>query len=159
MTSIELSQESKEIKEICLRLLTRREHSQKELRDKLALRGFDHSQTQGVIDALKQQGWQSDQRFFESYARHRIKKGFGPIKIKADIQKHGIQSIDLEAVLLELADDWLEILEQAYSKKYAEDVMITDSERMKRSRFLLQRGFSGEMIMKFFQRIENKDRF
>ncbi len=142
-----------EISEICIRLLTRREHSQKELQDKLALRGFGRSQTQSVIDKLAQQNWQSDQRFAESYARHRIKNGFGPIKIKYDIQQLGIENIDLDTVLHDLANDWFEILEQVYRKKYTEKSSLTYAERIKRSRFLLQRGFSGEMIMKYFQKI------
>jgi regulatory protein len=148
-------EDSKEIKKICLRLLTRREYSQKELRDKLAIKGFDRCQSQSVIDGLIEQGWQSDQRFAESYARHRIKKGFGPVKIEYEIFQRGVENIDLDEVLLDLAKDWFEIIEQVYSKKYAVTQVVTQVEKIKRSRFLFQRGFSGEMIMKFFQSIEN----
>jgi RecX family. len=59
-------------------------------------------------------------------------------------------------VLVDLADDWFEVLDQVYRKKYAEDSLKNYAERIKRSRFLLQRGFSGEMIRKFLQQIENK---
>ena len=156
MPEFESPENSGEIREICIRLLTRREHSQKELRDKLALRGFDRGQTQTVIDGLIEQNWQSDQRFAESYARHRIKKGYGPVKIEYEIQQRGIQSVDLDAVLVDLADDWFEVLGQVYRKKYAEASLKNYAERIKRSRFLLQRGFSGEMIRKFLQQIENK---
>ena len=153
MYELEPSKDVSEIKEICLRFLTRREHSQKELRDKLAFHGFDGSQVQAVINELAQQNWQSDQRFAESYARHRIKKGFGPIKIKYEIQRRGVHDVDLDDILLDLADSWLEILEQVYRKKYTEVKPITHVEKIKRSRFLLQRGFSSEMINQFFQQI------
>lgn len=152
----ELTDESSAIKTICLRLLARREHSQQELRDKLALRGFDRRQTQWVVDGLIRQGWQSDQRFAESYARYRIRKGFGPRIIDYELQRHGIQAIDLDAVLLDLLDDWLTLLKQVYSKKYAENGALTPAEWIKRSRFLLQRGFSGEMITKFFQTLKKR---
>jgi len=149
----ESSKEVREIKEICLRLLTRREHSQKELRDKLVQQGFDSSEVQAVISDLAQQNWQSDQRFAESYARHRIKKGFGPIKINYEIQQRGIHNFDPDSILLDLAESWLEILEQVYRKKYTKIKPVTHAERSKQSRFLLQRGFSSEMIKQFFQQI------
>lgn len=153
MYEFESSKEVREIKEICLRLLTRREHSQKELRDKLVQQGFDSSEVQAVISDLAQQNWQSDQRFAESYARHRIKKGFGPIKINYEIQQRGIHNFDPDSILLDLAESWLEILEQVYRKKYTKIKPVTHAERSKQSRFLLQRGFSSEMIKQFFQQI------
>lgn len=153
MYEFESSKEVREIKEICLRLLTRREHSQKELRDKLVQKGFDPSQVHTVINGLAQQNWQSDQRFAESYVRHRIKKGFGPNKINYEIQQRGVHGVDLDDILLDLADNWLELLKQVYRKKYTENKPLTHTERFKRSRFLLQRGFSSEMINQFFQQI------
>jgi len=43
-----------------LRLLARREHSQQELLNKLALRGFEQDDAQPVIDEMAEQGWQDD---------------------------------------------------------------------------------------------------
>ena len=63
------------IKEHCLRLLTYREHSQKELRTKLMQKGFAREDIQPIIEQLAENNWQSDTRFAESYARHRMQKG------------------------------------------------------------------------------------
>jgi len=135
-----------EIREHCIRLLTRREHSQRELLDKLALKGFDRAVTQQLIDVLNDEGWQSDERFAEAYARHRIKKGFGPIKISYELRQKGIAEFNLENVVMDLAGSWLDLIAQVYKKKYGEDKPVSKKERVKQSRFLQQRGFSHEMI-------------
>lgn len=140
----------KEIKVICLRLLAGRDHSQQELIAKLAMKGFDRIESQLIIDDLAAKGCQSDNRFAESYARSRIRKGFGPIKISYELQQRGIEFCDLNAVVMELADGWFHILERVYEKKYSNDSLLMDTEWLKRSRFLQQRGFSGDMIEKLF---------
>ncbi len=142
----------KEIRGICFRLLTRREHSYKELIEKLAVKGFDRFESQAIVDVLAEQGWQSDQRFAESYTRYRIKKGFGPIKICFELQQRGIVNFDLDSTLYDLADDWNEIIESVYLKKYSDEKLLLKKEWLKRNRFLQQRGFSSEMISVFFKR-------
>ena len=136
----------KGIRESCLRLLVRREHSQRELLDKLALKGIERSATQVVIDQLIDEGWQSDARFAESYARYRIRKGFGPVKISYELRQKGVGDFDLDPVVLDVADSWFDLLTQVYHKKYADSDELSQKERVKRSRFLQQRGFSHEMI-------------
>ena len=79
--------DSTQIKESCLRLLARREHSQKELLNKLLVKGFDKDEILAVIEEFALQGWQSDSRYAESYARHRIQKGYGPISIAYELRK------------------------------------------------------------------------
>ncbi len=142
----------KEIKDSCLRLLVRREHSQRELLDKLALKGFERSSVQIVATLLAEQGWQSDQRFSESYARYRIRKGYGPIKISFELQQRGIDTMDLDAVVADLFEGWDEVIDSVYNKKYVDDKILKNKEWAKRSRFLQQRGFSGEMIKSLFAR-------
>lgn len=138
------------MKDTCLRLLSRREHSQLELLNKLALRGFDRSASQDVIDDLAEQGWQSDQRFTENYTRHRIKQGIGPVKISNELYQRGIACFDLDLLVLEVANSWADVLEQVYQKKYSDETLLSNKEWLKRCRFLLQRGFSSEMIQSLF---------
>jgi len=146
----------KNIRDICLRLLTRRDYSQLELLDRLANKGFSRTESQTIIDDLAAQGWQSDQRFAESYARYRIKKGYGPIKISYELKQRGIESFDLDRVVFDLADDWGDLLQQIYHKKYTDDSALSNKEWLKRSRFLQQRGFSGELINRLFKALNIK---
>jgi regulatory protein len=145
---------AEQIKEICLRLLTQREHSQKELLEKLALRGFGKDDVQPVIDELAEQGWQDDLRYAENYARFRIRKGYGPIRVGYELKQNGIAAFDLDSIMKEEAGSWMALLEQVYSKKYPHDTVMDRNEWAKRSRFLLHRGFSGAMISALFDELD-----
>jgi regulatory protein len=150
---IEEAQVAKEIEGVCLRLLARREHSRQELLAKLALRGFDRDDALPVIDELVEQGWQDDLRYAESYARFRIQKGYGPIRVSYELKQNGIAAFDLEGIVQEEAGSWMALLEQVYSKKYSRDTALERNEWAKRSRFLLHRGFSGAMISALFDEL------
>ncbi len=148
-----MNEATKEIQEVCLRLLARREHSQQELLNKLALRDFDRDDAQPVIDELAEQGWQDDLRYAESYARFRIRKGYGPIRVSYELKQNGIAAFDLDGIVREEAGSWMALLEQVYNKKYTHDAVMERNEWAKRSRFLLQRGFSGAMISALFDEL------
>lgn len=147
------AQVAKEIEGVCLRLLARREHSRQELLAKLALRGFDRDDALPVIDKLAEHGWQDDLRYAESYARFRIQKGYGPIRVSYELKQNGIAAFDLEGIVQEEAGSWMALLEQVYSKKYSHDTVLERNEWAKRSRFLLHRGFSGAMISALFDEL------
>ena len=144
-----------DIKNHCLRLLARREHSQKELITKLMQKGFQRADIQFVIDDLAQNNWQSDARFAESYARYRLKKGYGATAIRYELSQKGIDVAvnTLNDAMLTVAGDWLDLLTQTYCKKYGEIAPITRYDWSKRSRFLLQRGFSSSQITQFAKKL------
>lgn len=147
---------SRDIKESCLRLLARREHSQKELLNKLLIKGFARDDIQAVIEELAGQGWQSDSRYAESYARHRIQKGYGPLFIAYELRQNGIEVFNLEDIVQKTVGSWMGLLEQVYTKKYGHDLLLDRNEWAKRSRFLMQRGFSGTMISTLFDHLNIK---
>ena len=140
----------------CLRLLTRREHSQKEMQDKLATKGYDVKQVLAVIDELARASWQDDARYAESFARVRSQKGIGPVRIAYELRQQGIDSVTIDKIITATTDNWMAILEQVYAKKYPESKSLDNNERAKRNRFLTQRGFSGGMISAFFNQFTNK---
>jgi regulatory protein len=143
------------IKAECLRLLAGREHSRKELTQKLAPKGFAKEGIEAVLDQLAEENWQSDVRYAESYARSRILKGYGPVFITYELRQNGIDSahlpsFDLEALAESVADGWMALLRQVYSRKYGSGPAPNRNEWAKRSRFLQQRGFTSAMIMDLF---------
>ncbi len=142
------------IKSACLYYLARREHSQQELLTKVAEKGFVRSMIQEVVSELEERGLQSNARFAESYARHRVQRGFGPLHIGAALQQRGAGGYDFDMAVEDIVGSWALLLEQVYTKKYTDKLASLDSkERLKRSRFLQQRGFSGEMINQFFRQL------
>jgi regulatory protein len=150
--NLEHNQQSNVIRKQCMRLLTRRDHSKKEIQDKLSLKGFERSQVSKVISELSEQNWQNDARYAESYARVRSEKGFGPVRIAFELRQQCIDAETVEQVLQAETHDWFVLLERVYLKKFPENPRFDLNERGKRIRFLLQRGFSNDMINTFLKR-------
>ncbi|WGS84839.1 regulatory protein RecX [Methylomonas sp. UP202] len=137
------------IEAICVRLLARREHSRRELLDKLAMRGFERDEVAAVIDDLSRQNWQNDARYAECYIRERIAKGYGPLRIAYELQQRGVVGAELDAQAEEQGG-WLNLALNVYAGKYGDETSLPPNEWAKRSRFLQQRGFSGETIKRVF---------
>jgi len=155
-----VDQADAKIRAECLRLLTGREHSQKELLQKLAVKGFAKESIEPILEALSAENWQSDARYAESYARSRILKGYGPTFIAYELRQHGIDLgktplFDLEALAESVAGGWMTLLEQVYRKKYGDGPVPNRNEGAKRSRFLLQRGFTPAMIADLLKNTSN----
>jgi len=129
-----------------LALLTRREHSQKELARKLQWRGVEVEAAQAAVETLKQQGWQSDERFAESLARSRASGGYGPLRIRAELSQHGLPSEQIEHAIEACEVDWTrraaELLARRFGAKPAKD----RNELAKRGQFLQRRGFDMDSI-------------
>ena len=72
-----------------MRLLTRREHSSQEIKQKLVYKGFDSALIENLIKELRQENLLSDERFAESYVRSRISRGYGPSRIRQELRQRG----------------------------------------------------------------------
>ena len=59
----------------------------------------------------------------------------------------------VEQALAATTDDWAEILAEVYAKKFSAAESMDSNEQAKRSRFLLQRGFSGANDSRLIQTI------
>lgn len=139
-----------ELKHAAVALLARREHSRRELLRKLLKRSDDQKLIEQVLDELVERNYLSEERFAESYVRARAGRGFGPLKIRAELKDRGLSDALIERYLS--ADfDWCEQLAQVCEKKYGSAVIEVGKERHKQTRFFLQRGFSYEQINQLLQ--------
>lgn len=129
-----------------LGLLVRREHSRRELRRKLETRGVESADTEAALDTLSRQGYQDDARFTEMLVRTRIGGGYGPIRIRAELCMHDIVADTIDAALSDAAPDWLAIARDALRRRYGHHTANEQSDRIKRSQFLMRRGFDGDTI-------------
>ena len=126
-------------------LLARREHSFKELIQKLSNR-FEEEDIRPALEKLRDENLQSDQRYLEAYIRFRKNKGFGPLKIEAELYPKGLDSEQIRACLYAEENDWAELCQQALVKRFTVFDKSNMKERAKCERFLMQRGFSHELI-------------
>ena len=133
-------------KSVAVRLLSRREHSAFEIRNKLSQRDFENKEIEQAIVELQQGGWLSDERFAEAYVRMRQKKGFGPVRISIELNERGVKENIIDAYLPADDDIWLQILNQQYLKKYKNKPIEDYNDKAKRIRFLQYRGFTLDVI-------------
>lgn len=128
-----------------LGLLTRREHSRKELNRKLTSRGLDAAEVKAAVDRLAGEGWQDDKRFAQSVVRNRAASGYGPLRIRAELSTHGL---DREAVVRAMdtfEGDWAENARDLVRRRFGaalEDI----AQRRKAADFLIRRGFDGSSV-------------
>lgn len=129
---------------IALGLLTRREHSQHELRRKLRQRGFLGEVIDLVLDRLMTQGWQSDSRYAESYVRMRIARGYGATAIEAELRQRGVSSLLVFQALENAEVDWLTSAQQQI-RRHFNAPPADAAEKLRRYRHLMNRGFAPEL--------------
>ena len=141
-----------EIETTAIRLLTAREHTRKELLGKLSTRGFDREGIETVLDALAQRGLQSDARFTEQFIEARIRKGNGPLRIRAELRERGIDDDQIERALELYADEWQEQLRWVHDQKFGPASAKDRKQLAKRARFLEYRGFPADLIAKLLFR-------
>jgi regulatory protein len=133
-------------KAVAVKLLSRREHSAHEIREKLRQREFDSDEIEQVVEELKAGGWLSDERFAEAYIRMRQLKGFGPVRISMELKERGVDELIVESLLDANDASWMRVLEQQYQKKYRNTAIDDYNEKAKRIRFLQYRGFTLDAI-------------
>ena len=133
-------------KSVAVRLLSRREHSAFEIRDKLLKRDFEESEIEQAITELQQGGWLSDERYAEAYIRMRQLKGFGPVRIAMELNERGVKESIVDDYLHAGDESWQQTLEQQYRKKYKNKSIEDYNDKAKRIRFLQYRGFTLDLI-------------
>ena len=133
-----------EIRFAAMDLLSRREHSLKELRQKLKRRFDDEELIECEIQRLADENLQSDKRFAESFLRQRLNRGHGPLRIKQDMRQRGIPDSDVAAAIMAEQPDWYsrarDVIERKFGAVPAQDI----KEKARRSRFMQYRGFSSD---------------
>lgn len=129
-----------------LELLTRREHSRRELTRKLTERGFDADVAARAIDDMTERGWQDDARFAESLARSRMHAGQGPLRIRAELRMHGIGEDGIEAALAACGVDWNAQAAETLHRRFGTHAAESRQETARRSAFLQRRGFDLDAI-------------
>ncbi len=127
-----------------MNFLARREHSLRELRQKLSRRYPDAELVEVQLRRLVEEKLQSDQRFAENFLLHRAYRGFGPMKIKSDMRQRGLSDDDVALSFKESDIDWAVLAEEVYLKKFGNLAATEIKEKGRRARFMQYRGFDQE---------------
>lgn len=136
-------------KNAALKFIERSYKSEKEISDKLLLKGYDEKIAERVMKFLRDYNFVNDEKFIEMYIKEKTISA-GRNKIKYSLLRKGIS----EQLVLEAVDKIDNVLEQKiakklFDKKYA---ILKNSEKDKRKLykklgdFLIRNGFSGEIV-------------
>ncbi len=134
-----------------VRLLSTREHGAHELVSKLTTKGYEAEAIEGAILECQRLGLQSDSRFVEHVCRVRIRQGYGPVRIRRELQSLHIESELIEDILGQEKENWLSHAIGVWKKKYKKQEDYSYDEIQKQKQFLLYRGFSTDTITMIFK--------
>ena len=129
-----------------LGLLTRREHSRRELTRKLAARGVEAGEAAAAVGRLADAGWQDDARFAESLVRSRAGGGSGPRQIRAELGTHGLAEETVSKAMASFEGDWAEVARDLVRRRFGESGPRDLAQRRKAAELLARRGFDGDSI-------------
>ncbi|NMP32205.1 regulatory protein RecX [Thalassotalea sp. M1531] len=138
---------NKEILHSAIGLLSRREHSEKELTQKLKVKQHPLDEIAPVIDYLVENNYLSNIRFAESVIRNKVNRGYGWQYIKQALKSKGIKREIYLAVLEEQSIDWYQQAQEAYQKRFGSSEILDQKDKAKRLRFLQYRGYSIDECM------------
>lgn len=128
-----------------IKLLSRREHSARELTRKLTDRGIETGAAEEAIAGLARAGLQSDDRYAGQLIRTRVAQGYGPRRIRAEMEQAGLARDSIEQALATADCDWRALAAQQRAKKFGPPPGTT-AERIRQQRFLYARGFESDQI-------------
>ena len=129
-----------------LDLVSRREHSQYELNQKLNKRFPETIPIiEAVVKKLAVNNILNDERFAEMYLNSRARKGFGPKKIEMELNLRKVETSFISNAIAEY-ESWTENAQNELLKKF-KGIKPTDyNSKMKQKQFLFNRGFNSQII-------------
>lgn len=125
---------------LALRLLARREYGRRELEAKLLHAGYEAGNIREALDKLAASGYQDDQRYAEMLTRTRIRQGHGPLRLRQDLHRAGVDAPSDNSV------DWLAQARSVYQKRFGSGAIADARDYARRARFLMGRGFTGDQV-------------
>ncbi|MES2870792.1 MAG: recombination regulator RecX [Pseudomonadota bacterium] len=134
------------VRRTAMDLLARREHGRVELTRKLRQRGACPDMIDIALDRLTEEGLLSESRYLESFIRYRARSGYGPLRIREELNQRGLSRGDVEQALRECGFNWQEQLADTWRRKFDGQLPEDAKERARQGRFLSYRGYPLEMI-------------
>ncbi|SFM31055.1 recombination regulator RecX [Variovorax sp. OV329] len=127
-----------------LRLLSQREHSRLELERKLAKYEEEPGTLAKALDELTARDFLSETRVVQSVLHQRAGR-MGALRVKQELQLKGIGAEAIAGAMAQLKSTELERAREVWRRRFGQPPADA-SERAKQTRFLLARGFSGEVV-------------
>ena len=156
-----LGEEEKKAKEYVFNLLSFRDRSCREVRDRLKEKGYDQEIIDKVIHSLKQSHLLDDEKFALAWGRDRLRKNpMGAKLLRQELWKKGIAPQTIDRTIVQLYDetDEVQFAALAIENRKARYRGLEGQKAYKRmSDFLLRRGFSWDVVREVLQGIDSEN--
>lgn len=140
----------------CADLLSRRDHSVKELRDKL-LRTVDEASADKAIDKYIEMGYLDDEKFARALAEHLYTvKNYSDSHVKQELFKRGISRDIVNEIVDNSENDSVQSVITIINKKYLNKLNI-EGGREKVIAAMMRKGFTYSDIKSALEEIENDE--
>jgi regulatory protein len=88
-----------------LRFLETRERSSKEVTDRLKKAGFDEEVVADTLVYLNREGFVDDRRFGASFAREKLRSGWGPRRLLMELLRKGLPRALIDEIIVSQDED------------------------------------------------------
>lgn len=133
-------------KDAAINLLSRRDHGEYELKQKLSLKGYQAQEIENAVIACYEYGYINDFRYAQIQVRSHLQKGHGLRRIVQSLKQKQIDDNLIEQALNEQDIDWFEQAKEMAMKKFKGQTSNDPKVYAKKVRFLQYRGFDFEQI-------------
>jgi regulatory protein len=150
-------EELSKAKNYVYRILARRMYTCKEIRNKLAERGYTDEVIQDIITTLERYGYLNDRTYAEEWIRSRMaSKPKGKMALRQELARKGVEKSIIEDALSEAFDESqekgmaLDLARQRAPLYSSDDPAVA---KRKLQGFLLRRGFDFETVKDVIERV------
>jgi regulatory protein len=128
---------------VAVRLLARRDHSERELSDKLAQRAYSREEINEAMGRLRERGYVNDTAYCNKLAESLWQSGkWGLPGLAAQLRRRGLPEVMIRETMTAFEQEQ----ELAHALDVLEKRAFAPDERDKAGRFLASRGFSFTVI-------------
>lgn len=76
----------------------------------------------------------------------RVRKGYGPLRIGAELRERGIDAATVALLLDARRYDWRALLREVRLKRFGPEEPVARTEQVRQARFLARRGFPESLV-------------
>jgi regulatory protein len=98
-----------------------------------------------VLEELARERLIDDERYTQNFVAYHAARGQGPLRIAAELRRHGLADGLIEAALA-AGPDWNALARRARAAKFGPGAPGSWAEKARQGRFLQFRGFSSDHI-------------
>lgn len=132
--------------EAAIQLLSRRDHGEYELWQKLSFKGYSQDAIEQAVNFCLEHNYLDDLRYAKSQIRQYVYKGCGEKRIRQELMQKRVAESVIAVAMEQEPQDWFELAKQAAEKKFKTLGAKDPKEYAKQVRFLQYRGYNFEQI-------------